>query len=142
MLLILIMVFEQIKANCYFIKLNPRKKGTFIFCLPALLGIHRNSKQKDFFRFTERFNPIYLIYPLKKAHGGSLGHFWEKITKWHFHSASKEDIWPKKFSNSMQGLRSAILAIFQTGSGWPGTVSAALKNPSQDFKNSFCIGCR
>ena len=40
----------------------------------------------------------------------------------------------------MQGLKSAILAFFQTGPGWPCTVSAALKNPSQDFKNSFCIG--
>ena len=35
----------------------------------------------------------------------------------------------------MKGLKSAILAIFQTGPGWPCTVSAALKNPSQDFKN-------
>ena len=34
------------------------------------------------------------------------------------------------------------LAIFQTGPGWLGTVSAALKNPSQDFKDSFCFGCR
>jgi hypothetical protein len=45
-------------------------------------------------------------------------------------------------SNYMQGLKSAIWAIFLTGLGWPSTVSAALKNPSQDFKNSFCIGCR
>ena len=42
----------------------------------------------------------------------------------------------------MQGLKSAILAIFQTGLGWQCTVSAALKNPSKDFKNYFCIGCR
>ena len=37
--------------------------------------------------------------------------------------------------NYMQGLKSAILAIFQTGPGWPSSVSGALKNPSQDFKN-------
>ena len=36
----------------------------------------------------------------------------------------------------MQGLKSAILSIFQTGPGWPSTVNEALKNPSQDFKNS------
>ena len=40
----------------------------------------------------------------------------------------------------MHRSKSAILAIFQTGPEWPCTVSAALKNPSQDFKNSFCIG--
>ena len=40
----------------------------------------------------------------------------------------------------MQGLKSAILAIFQNGLGCP--VSAALKNPSQEFKNSFSFGCR
>ena len=34
----------------------------------------------------------------------------------------------------MQGLKIVILAIFQ----WIG--SAALKNPSQDFKNSFLLG--
>ena len=42
-------------THCYFIRLNPRKKGTFKFCLPALLGIHRNSKQKEFFRSSEGF---------------------------------------------------------------------------------------
>ena len=37
--------------------------------------------------------------------------------------------------------KSAILAIFQTGPGWPcSTVSAALKNPSQDFKIIFGLG--
>ena len=40
----------------------------------------------------------------------------------------------------MQGLKSAILAIFKKGPGWPCPVSVALKNPSQDFKNSFCFG--
>ena len=33
----------------------------------------------------------------------------------------------------MQGLKSAILAIFQRGPGWPCPVSAALKNPSMDL---------
>ena len=42
----------------------------------------------------------------------------------------------------MQGLKSAILAILQNGLGWLCLVSAALKNPLQEFKNSFCFGCR
>ena len=46
---------------------------------------------------------------------------------------------PKKFSNSLQGLKSAILAIFQRGPGWPCPVSAALKSPSVDLKNYFCF---
>ena len=36
-----------------------------------------------------------------------------------------------------------LLAIFQIGPGWPCTVSAALKNPSQDFKKQkihFALG--
>ena len=40
------------------------------------------------------------------------------------------------------GLKSAILTIFQNGLGWLCPVSAALKNPLQEFKNSFCFGCR
>ena len=39
----------------------------------------------------------------------------------------------------MQRLKSAILAIFQNGLGWLCPVSAALKNPSQEFKNYFCF---
>ena len=42
----------------------------------------------------------------------------------------------------MQGLKSAILAIFQNELGWLCPVSAALKNPSEEFKSSFCFGCR
>ena len=30
-------------------------KGLFSFCLPALLGIHKNSTQKEFFRSSEGF---------------------------------------------------------------------------------------
>ena len=39
----------------------------------------------------------------------------------------------------MHGLKSAILAIFQRGLGWPFPVSAALKNPSLDLKD-FRLG--
>ena len=33
----------------------------------------------------------------------------------------------------MQGLKGGILAIFQTGKGWPRSVSTAFKNPLLDF---------
>ena len=39
----------------------------------------------------------------------------------------------------MQGLKSAILAIFQKGPGWLYPVSTALKNPSLDFKIIFVL---
>jgi hypothetical protein len=42
----------------------------------------------------------------------------------------------------MQGLKSDILAIFQNGLGWLFPVCAAIKNPSQEFKNSFCFWCQ
>ena len=40
----------------------------------------------------------------------------------------------------MQWLKSAILAIVQQGLGWLCPVSAALKNPSQNFKILFALG--
>jgi hypothetical protein len=52
----------------------------------------------------------------------------DKVRERHFNSTSNEVIWSKKISNSMHGSKSAILAFFQTGLGWPCTVSAALKN--------------
>ena len=50
----------------------------------------------------------------------------EKVKEWNFNSTLNEVIWPKRFSNSMHELKSAILAIFQTGAGWPCTVIFAL----------------
>ena len=44
--------------------------------------------------------------------------------------------------NYMHGLNSAILAIFQKsadGLNWPCPVSAALKKPSVELKNYFCM---
>ena len=52
----------------------------------------------------------------------------------------KEVIWPKKYLNYMHGLKSAILAIFQRGLGWPCPASMALKNPLLGFKHSFWGG--
>ena len=47
-----------------------------------------------------------------------------EVTKWHFQSTSKEVIWLKNILNYMHRLKSAILAIFQRGLGWPCPVSA------------------
>ena len=43
----------------------------------------------------------------------TLGHVTKKFSYPHFHNASKECFWPKKFLNFMHGFKSAILAIFQ-----------------------------
>ena len=78
-----------------------------------------------------------LILPtrLGKALGRSLGHFWEKKGKNHSMAllqCIKRRHLAKKILNSMQGLKSAILAIFQRGPQWPCPVSTALKNPYHD----------
>ena len=50
-------------SHCYFISLNIKKMGLLQFCLPVLLGIHRNPKQKDFLIPLRDCwnNPIYPI---------------------------------------------------------------------------------
>jgi hypothetical protein len=54
------------------------------------------------------------------------------MNKWHkelFFITSNEVIWPRKNSKFMQGLKSAILAIFQKSADWldwPCPISAAL----------------
>ena len=130
-----LLVTTKAGSHCYFIRLNPRKKETVWFCLPVLLGIHRNSKQKELFRSTQGF--------LRQSNLSTWKNTWmelgTKITERHFYSASKEDIWPNKISDSMQGLKSAILTILHRGPGWPCPVSVALKNPSLDLKISFCF---
>ena len=112
-------------SHCYFTRLNPIRISPLRFCLPKLLGIHRNPRQKD-------------------GAGLSLRHFLDKFdfSNGTFMALQMKSFDFRKKSNYMQGLKSAILAIFQTGPGWSCPVSTALKNPSQDFKNSFCIGCR
>ena len=128
-----------------FYQIEPYKKGPFLV-LP--FSIARNSLAPNAKRIFEILwgivEIIQFILSAMQLDGArqSLRHFLDKVKEWHFNSTSNEVILPKKFSNSMHGSKSAILAIFQTGPGWPGTVSAALKNPSVDFKNSFCFGCR
>ena len=42
-------------SHCYFTRLNLKKMGPLQFCLPALLEIHRNHKQKEFSKSCEGF---------------------------------------------------------------------------------------
>jgi hypothetical protein len=65
----------------------------------------------------------------------------DKVKKWHFNSTSNEVIWPKKISNSMHGSTSAILAIFQTGLGWPCTaLLVPSRIPHRISKILFALG--
>ena len=36
-------------THCYYTRSNPKRKGLFLFCLPALLGIQKNPKKKEVF---------------------------------------------------------------------------------------------
>ena len=55
-----------------------------------------------------------------------------KVHKGLFLNTSNEVIWSQKFLNSMHGLKSAFLAIFQK-LDWPCPVSKALQNRPQEF---------
>ena len=45
-----LLLFFANLPHCYFTRLNPKRKGPFYFCLPALLGIHRNLNPKRIFQ--------------------------------------------------------------------------------------------
>jgi hypothetical protein len=111
------------------------KKWALQFCLQFFLGIHRNPKQKYEWGIFEIMSFIQ-FYPLL---GQSLKYILDKVPEWHFLSTFNKGIWSKKTSNFKQGLK---LANFQNGLRWLCPVSAALKNPSQESKNSFCFGCQ
>ena len=50
-------------------------------------------------------------------------------------------IWPKKFSNSMQGLKSAILAIFREGRDGCALLVQSSRIPWWIWKILFAFGC-
>ena len=66
--------------------------------------------------------------------------FWINSNNGTFIALQMKSFGSKKNSNYMQGLKSAILAIFHTGLVWPCPDSTALKNPLLVFKNYFCFG--
>ena len=136
-------IYQESKFfTLFFHQIEPQKKGHFLILPSSSARNSQELKTKRIFQIQrgilEIIQFIQFIH-LEKHLDGAWDTFGKKITQWHFHSASKEDIWPKNFSNSMQGLKSAIMAIFQRGPGWPCPVSTALKNPSLDLKNSFCF---
>ena len=47
--------YEDDLTHCYFTRLNLKKMGALQFCLPVLLEIHRNHKQKEFSKSCEGF---------------------------------------------------------------------------------------
>ena len=80
--------------------------------------------------------PFIHFYPL----GWSLRHVLDKVLKQHFLSPTNKELRPIFFLNFMQGLKSAILAIFQNGLRWLCPVSPVLNNPSQELKNCLFGG--
>ena len=58
-------------------------------------------------------NPLFVLFPAWILVLADPGTCYEYFSYWHFHNASKEYFWSKKFSNFMHRFKSAILAIFQ-----------------------------
>ena len=58
--------------------MNTQKKGTFQFCFPGLLGIHRNPKWKEFLRSCESFLKKVSICTLTDLNPG-FGGPWNKL---------------------------------------------------------------
>jgi hypothetical protein len=64
----------------------------------------------------------------------------DKVKEWHFKNTSNEIIWPKKFSNSMHGSKSVILAIFQTGPDGLALLVRPSRIPHRISKILFALG--
>ena len=65
-----------------------------------------------FHHWTSEKIPFLYFFLHKSWIWQTLGHVTKKNSYRHFHNASKECFWPKKFLNFMHGFKSAILAIF------------------------------
>ena len=119
------------------------KKGPFLI-LPS--SIARNSyklKTKRTFRIHRGILEIIQFFQfihLEKHLDVAWATFGKKLLNGTFTELEKKTFGQKKL-NSMQGLKSTILAIFQRGPGWPCPVISALKNLLLKLKDSFCFGC-
>ena len=114
--------------------LNKRMKLSLNY---IFFSIQNNTKiHFEFLRSIFEINLFIHFYPPVLVPGRSLRYILDKVTQWHFYITSKEVIQTQKTSNFMNRLKSAIFAIFQNGLEWLCPVSAALKNPSQEFKNN------
>ena len=65
-----------------------------------------------FHHWTSKKIPFLYFFLHKSWIWRTLGHVMDIFSYCHFHIASKECFWPKKFSNYIQGFKSANLAIF------------------------------
>ena len=98
----------------FFTIMNTQKKGTFWFCFPGLLGIHRNPKWKDFFKSREFFfeKSLCLYFDWQKFWiWGTLEQVMDIFCIWHFHNASKKSFGQKNFLNFMHGFKSGLKGI-------------------------------
>ena len=74
-------------------------------------------------------NSLFVLLMHKSWIWPTLGHVMDISSNCHFHNASRECFWPKKFSNFTHGFKSAILAIFQF------CQSGTFKHPHQNLKS-------
>ena len=96
--------------------LDGKKTTRSQFSVPGLREIHRNLKQEKKFNSRESFfrkSPFCTFSCINPGFGGPWVMIQKKNSYCHFHNASKECFWPKKFLNFMPRFKSAILAIFQ-----------------------------
>ena len=113
--------------------MNTQKKGTFQFCFPGLLGIHRNPKWKEFLRSCESFLKKVSICTLTDLNPGFDGP-WKKL--WIFF-VNGTFLMPQKKSFGQK-----IFWISFTGSKVPfwqnGKIAKmALLNPCMKFEFFF-----
>ena len=106
-------------SHCYFTRLNLKKIGPLQFCLLALLGTHRNPKQKYFLKSCEGF-----LRAILTGQGHSVP-VWKtaKMAKW---------LYLKCYESVIVWLYPETVLIWEDKLDY-------LKNPSCDFKNYFCL---
>ena len=63
-------------SHFYFTRLNPRRINPVQFCLPALLGIHRNPRHKEFLKSSKGFLRLYSNLSSQISTWTDLRHFW------------------------------------------------------------------
>ena len=112
------------RSHCYSIRSNLKKMGPLQFCLLALLGIHRHPMQKEFSKSCEGFLRAALTVL------GHPGPVW-KMAKMALFDAMKVPF--SDFIQKMSQAPSMCLSEHKSGDEFD-----YLKNPSRNFKNSFC----
>ena len=113
--------------------MNTWKKGTFQFCFPGLLGIHRNPKWKEFLKSRESFLkkvPICTLTDLNTGFGGPWNKLQIILVNGTFIMPQKKYFGQKKFWISCTGSK---VPFWQNGK----IAKMALLNPCMKFKNCF-----